>query len=140
MSTGTQGIGPPRDAARSGHGEAAGRERRWFGLAAAGSLLGGLGVTACCILPLVLFTLGVGGVWIGRLAALEAYQGVFLALAVISIASGYGFAWRRAAVACGQVVCRPRLGWGMHVAFVVALVLVAAGLAFPYVAPMLLAI
>ncbi|MGR3718129.1 MAG: hypothetical protein ACU0B1_15460, partial [Thermohalobaculum sp.] len=35
--------------------------------AATGGVLGALAATGCCILPLVLFSLGVGGVWVGRL-------------------------------------------------------------------------
>ena len=36
--------------------------RRWGGLIAAGGLLGALAASSCCILPLVLFGLGVSGV------------------------------------------------------------------------------
>jgi mercuric ion transport protein len=48
-----------------------------MGLAAAGGLLGALAASSCCIVPLALFTLGVGGAWIGNLAALEPYQPYF---------------------------------------------------------------
>ena len=43
---------------------------RKMGLIAAGGVLGALAATSCCIIPLVLFTLGIGGAWIGNLKAL----------------------------------------------------------------------
>ena len=39
-------------------------------LAAAGGILGALAASACCILPLVLFTLGISGAWIANLTRL----------------------------------------------------------------------
>ncbi|WP_245540869.1 mercuric transporter MerT family protein [Octadecabacter antarcticus] len=38
---------------------------------AAGGILGALAASTCCIVPLILFSLGVSGVWIGNLTALE---------------------------------------------------------------------
>lgn len=37
---------------------------------AAGGILGAIAASSCCILPLVLFSLGIGGAWIGNLTAL----------------------------------------------------------------------
>ena len=44
------------------------------GLAAAGSILGALAASTCCIVPLALFTLGISGAWIGNFAADFAYM------------------------------------------------------------------
>ena len=52
-------------------------ETRRQGLIAFGGVLGGLAMSSCCILPLVLFSLGVTGAWIGNLAALYPYQAYF---------------------------------------------------------------
>ena len=35
-----------------------------------GSVIGALAMSSCCILPLVLFSLGVTGAWLGNLTAL----------------------------------------------------------------------
>jgi mercuric ion transport protein len=43
----------------------------------AGGLLGALATSSCCVLPLVLFSIGAGGGWIGKLTALARYQPVF---------------------------------------------------------------
>ncbi len=56
-----------------GASDAHARERRQVGrqhLIAAGGILGALAASSCCIVPLVLFGLGIGGAWIGNLTAL----------------------------------------------------------------------
>ena len=52
--------------------------KRWF---AAGGALGALLASSCCILPLILISLGVSGAWIGNLTALETYKLVFIGIA-----------------------------------------------------------
>lgn len=46
-------------------------------------LLSALGATACCALPLLLVSLGLGGAWTLRLQRLSAYQPGFAALTMI---------------------------------------------------------
>lgn len=58
-------------------------------VAAAGGLIGAVLASSCCVLPLVLVSLGVTGTWIGSLTALEPYKPWFIAAAVALI--GYGF-------------------------------------------------
>ena len=53
------------------------------------SVLAALGATACCVLPLVLVTLGLGGAWMASLRSLEAYQPVFAAVTFACL--GYAF-------------------------------------------------
>lgn len=50
-----------------------------------------IGASACCVGPLVLVLLGVGGVWGSRLVALQPYQPYFMAAAV----AFFGFAYYR---------------------------------------------
>ena len=47
---------------------------------AAGGVLGAIAASSCCIVPLALFGLGVGGAWIGNLTALAPYQPIFVAV------------------------------------------------------------
>ncbi|QKK03586.1 MAG: mercuric transport protein [Pseudomonadota bacterium] len=56
--------------------------------------LGGLGAavaSACCILPFVLVTLGLGGAWLANLHALYPYRWLFIGAAAVALF----FAWRR---------------------------------------------
>jgi len=65
-----------------------------------GALSGGLLASTCCILPLVLVSIGVGGAWMSNLTALAPYQPIFLSLAALSIAGGFWLSRRARAQAC----------------------------------------
>ena len=108
-------------------------------LLAAGGLLGALAASSCCILPLVLFSLGVSGAWISNLTLLEPYRPVFIGVALVFM----GLAWRGiyrapAAAQCepGTLCALPQTNRVYRVMFwsVSALVLLALG--FPYLAPL----
>ena len=116
-----------------------GSEKR-LGLVAAGGLLGALAASSCCIMPLALFGLGVSGAWIGNLTALEPYQPIFFIVAAGLIGTGHYLAYRRpkAVLSEGAVCVRSRTGRLVNLALWAATVLVAAAMAFPYVAPILL--
>jgi mercuric ion transport protein len=63
--------------------------RRAQTLMAAGGLLGALAASSCCSLPVVLFSLGVSGAWIGNFTQLAPYQPYFLAAALVFVGTGY---------------------------------------------------
>jgi mercuric ion transport protein len=110
------------------------------GLFAAGGLLGALAASSCCVLPLVLFSVGISGAWIGNLTALAPYQWIFATITVALLAAGFYLVYRKPSAACAEdeACARPlpnRLAKG---ALWVATALVLAALAFPFVAPMLL--
>ncbi|HVB18571.1 MAG TPA: mercuric transporter MerT family protein [Stellaceae bacterium] len=113
-----------------------------LGLAAAGGLLGALAASSCCIIPLVLFTLGISGAWIGDLAALEPYQPYFLATTAAFLGVGYYLVYRQPKVACedGQACSRPLPNRVVKLALWSATAIAAAAIVFPYVAPTLLGI
>src|SRR5919108_5930476 len=48
------------------------------GLLAAGGVLGAIGASSCCLLPLVFAFTGVSGAWIGSLTPPGPYQPVFI--------------------------------------------------------------
>ncbi len=58
------------------------------GLATA-SMFGAVLVSTCCIVPLLLVTLGVSGAWIGNLTALEPYKPYFLTGTAILLGLGF---------------------------------------------------
>ena len=91
-------------------------------------------------MPLVLFSFGVGGAWVGNLTALAPYKPFF----VIATAGvlGYGFYlvyWKpRRACATGTACECSVPSRLVRIALWIAAVLVAAAFAFDYVAPLLL--
>src|ERR1700757_3758845 len=60
-------------------------------MALVGGMLAAIGASACCVGPLLLLSVGIGGAWIGRLTALEPYRPVFIALTILFL--GLAF-WR----------------------------------------------
>ena len=111
-------------------------EGRRMGLVAAGGVLGALAATSCCIVPLVLFVLGIGGAWISNLTALAPYQPIFIAATLGLLATGYYLVYRRRDAACadGKLCARPLPRRGVKLALWTATALIAAAIAFPYVA------
>lgn len=98
-----------------------------------------LGASACCVLPLVLVSAGLGGAWIARLRALERFQWVFIGLAV----AAFGYAFYRLYVRpspCGpDLACTPATRRKQRIAFWVTLVSAKAILLAPYYVPYLVA-
>lgn len=59
------------------------------GLWASGSAIGAMLASSCCIGPLLLLSLGVSGVWIGKLTALEPYKPYFVVATLAFLGPGY---------------------------------------------------
>ena len=113
--------------------------KRGTWVAIAGGSLGALGAASCCILPLVLFTLGVRGAWIGNLTALGAYQPIFLGVAVAFLAAGFWRVYRRPRAACAEGECgTPSSNRLAKTALWLATVLIGLAVLFPYLAPLFL--
>jgi mercuric ion transport protein len=130
-------MGRQGQTAFSAAGQTDGRKAR---IAAAGGVVGSLAAMSCCIMPLVLFTLGIGGAWIGNLTALAPYQPILIGITLAFLATGYYLVYRKPRVACpeGEACARPLPRRGVKLALWAATALVASALAFPYVARALL--
>lgn len=89
-------------------GDSADTENKRTRLIAAGGILGALGASACCVLPLVLFSLGISGAWIGNLTALAPYKPIFVTITFGFLGYGYWLVYRKPeACADGAVCARP---------------------------------
>ena len=109
-------------------------------LAVSGGLLGAIAASSCCILPLVLFSVGAGGPWLGKLAALTPFQPYFIAGTLAILAYGFWTVYWRPARACAEdeACARPLPKRLVKTGLWSATGLVMAAWAFPYVAPTLL--
>ena len=107
---------------------------------AACGLLGALAASSCCILPLVLFSLGVSGAWIGNFTRLAPYQPVFIAATLVYLGTGAWLVHRASKRGCadGEACARPLPNRLVKAALVVATVLVAIALGIDLIAPVLL--
>jgi mercuric ion transport protein len=109
------------------------------GLAAAGGIIGALAVSSCCIVPLVLFTLGISGAWIGNLTALAPYQPIFFAATAGFLGVGYWLVYRQPKTVCADETCARSLpSRFVKSTLWAATALVLAAVAFKYLAPLML--
>jgi mercuric ion transport protein len=105
-------------------------------LLAAGGVLGAVAASSCCIVPLVLFGLGVSGAWIANLTRLAPYQPYFIAATVACLAGGYWLRSSRVACADGDVCARALPRPVVNISLILATVLVVGALAFDFLAPL----
>jgi mercuric ion transport protein len=109
-------------------------------LMAAGGILGALAASSCCILPLVLFSVGVSGAWIGNLTQLAPYQPYFIAATIVCLGYGYWLVYRASEVACGdgEACARPMSNRIVKLGLILATVLVVVAIGFDFLAPLFL--
>lgn len=113
-----------------------GSRARWI---AAGSILGALAASSCCIVPLVLFGLGISGAWIANLTALAPYKPYFATGTLVLLGYGYYLVCVRPKQACADGSCaQPLPNRFVKSCLWVAAALVVAALSFDTIAPVLL--
>ena len=110
------------------------------GLLATGGLLAALGVSSCCVLPVLFVSVGLGGAWLSNLVALSAYQPIFIALAVGFLGAGFYYVYRKPSQVCevGSSCATPKSNHLVKSLLWVATVFVIAGIIFPYLGRYLL--
>lgn len=108
------------------------------GWAATGTAaLGALAMTSCCILPLVLVSFGVSGVFIAQMSALYAYKWYTFAFGAAALGFGFYRAYRP--MRCADGACaRPVDRRLMRVVLWLSAAVMTFAMLFPYVAPGLL--
>jgi mercuric ion transport protein len=109
-------------------------------LMAAGGLAGALAASSCCILPLVLFSLGVSGAWIGNFTRLAPYQPYFIAVTIGCLGYGYWLVHRSTKLACanGDACARPLPNRLVKTGLILASLLTVAAIGFDFLAPLFL--
>lgn len=100
-----------------------------------GGFLAGIAASLCCVGPLILLSLGIGGAWVSNLTALEPYRPIFIVIAISALVIAYFQLYLSTSEACcdeDTVCAKPstqrltkNLFWG-----VVAVVI--AAIASPY--------
>jgi mercuric ion transport protein len=91
--------------------------------------------SSCCVAPLLLVSVGLGGAWVGSLHVLEPFKPVFLGVALIAMVSAYRKIFRPAADCMpGQLCALPKTRLVYKIIFGKVLTLMLLTLAFPYFA------
>ena len=91
-----------------------------------------LGASVCCVLPLALVTIGVGGAWVARLRSLERFYPVFVGLAIAAFGYAFYRLYLKPAPCEPQSVCvDPVTRRNQRIAFWTTLVAAKALILFP---------
>ena len=108
-------------------------------LTAIGGILGAIAASSCCIAPLVLFSLGISGAWIGNLTALAPYQPYFIVATLACLGYGYWLVYRRKTIACaeGAACARPLPSHIVKAGLVLATILVGGAIGLDLIGPFL---
>jgi mercuric ion transport protein len=109
-------------------------------LAALGGIISALAASSCCILPVVLFSLGISGAWIGSFTQLAPYQPYFIAATLAFIGTGYWLVYRSSKLTCadGDACTRPLPNRFVKIALLAATIIVITAWGFDYIAPYVL--
>jgi mercuric ion transport protein len=107
---------------------------------AAAGMLGALAASSCCILPLMLFSLGVSGAWIGNFTRLAPYQPYFITATFVFLGYGYWLVYQSRTRACAdsEACARPLPNRIVKASLILATILVAAALGLDFIAPFFL--
>ncbi len=95
--------------------------------------LAAIGASLCCIGPLVLIALGIGGTWVSYLTALEPYRPIFVGITLIFLF----LAFRKLYIlprqcAPDQACAIPSVLRNQRIIFWIVTILLVALLTFPY--------
>lgn len=109
-------------------------------LLAGGGMVGAVGASLCCLVPLALFTVGISGAWIGYLTGLSPYQPYFLVIAIGSLSVGGWLRHRsnKRGCAAGEVCARPLPSRTVTIGFIFAMTLIVLALGLQFLGPLFL--
>ena len=99
----------------------------------AAGAISALGASVCCVLPLALVAIGIGGAWVAQLRSLERFYPVFVGLAIAAFAYAFYRLYLRAAPCDGESSCSPTTRRNQRIAFWATLITAKALILFPIV-------
>ena len=106
-----------------------------------GSLIAGvmaaIGASICCIGPLMMLALGIGGTWVGTLTAMEPYRPIFIGLTLLFLGLAFRKLYLVPQVCTPGTPCAvPRTIQRQRLMFWIVSVLLLCLLAVPWLAPL----
>lgn len=125
MSVESKLPAPPQVAARNRLGLGL------LGVALTSTLL----ASTCCVLPLALVLVGIGGAWMANLTALQPYTAPFVVIALVALAWA-GYLVFRPMPDCAADGCDTDTRRTTRKLFVACALFIAALLLFPFAAPL----
>jgi mercuric ion transport protein len=106
----------------------------------AGGALAAIAASVCCLGPLILVSLGVGGAWVSNLTLLEPFRPIFIVIALLFMVVAYRKIYhvpQEKACAPGTMCALPQANTAYRLLFWGTSFLVLVALVYPYLAPLL---
>ncbi len=102
-----------------------------------GVIIAAIGASICCIGPLILLALGIGGAWVSNLAAFEAFRPYFIGITVLFLGYAFYRVYRPSKAECepGSACAHPATSKTTKVMLWIVTVIALGLIAFPYIAP-----
>ena len=100
-----------------------------------GGAIAAIAASACCLGPLILVSLGIGGAWVSNLTMLEPYRPIFIGITLICMVFAYRKIYKveSANVCLPDSMCsKPQINRNYRVIFWIVSVLVLIALLYPY--------
>ena len=113
------------------------RESKRASWAAMGALIGAGMASACCVVPLLLVTLGISGAWIANLTALGPYKPYVAAMTLALLGLGFWYVYFKPKPPCedGSYCARPQSARTTKAALWLGLTIVILALTIDWWAP-----
>jgi len=101
-----------------------------------GAILAAIGASVCCVGPLLLLSLGIGGAWMSTLTSMQTVRPIFLILTLVFIGLGYRKLYL-IPESCeeGEACASPEVKQKQRTTFWIGSGLIFLLLAFPWYAP-----
>lgn len=113
--------------------EASTKNTGWLGIAA---ILSAIIASVCCVAPLVLLSLGIGGAWMSTLTSMETVRPFFIILTLLFIVAGFMKLYRSKNECSEETVCASKqIIAKQRLVFWIGSVTLLTLLAFPWYAP-----
>ena len=100
------------------------------------SSLAAVTASLCCVVPLVLVTLGVGGAWVASLSRFEPLRPVFVAITLVMLVLAWRKLYRPAVCEPGKVCADPDFQRHQRSIFWIVSAFILVLLVFPWFAPL----
>ena len=111
---------------------------------ATGSLLGAIAASTCCVLPVILFALGISGAWISNLVSLARYKPFFVVLSLVFIGTGFWMVYFKPQISTPKVQSnscyRPFSEKTIKIMLWSSVIIILIVFLIPYIAPFLLGV
>jgi len=111
---------------------------------ATGGLFGAIAASTCCVLPVILFALGISGAWISNLVSLARYKPFFIVISLVFVGTGFWMVYFKPNISIPKIQStscyRPFSEKTIKIMLWFSVIIILIVFLIPYIAPFLLGV